>query len=298
MESLISDINSNKEEFQSINWNEYEKYLNYFDESCMDSQDFLNYCNKIAEDIRENHREMYKSSAMKCVRDVASYEKDMTIKRFCKLSERGCFVNIIDYFQKNILNEKMNDFEKGVCAYFGLMLAYIMHEQSAHIIPDTFFGGKLFLENALCEDTSVGDPELSFFDLDSTGFFFNMMKICFLSCFKPKIFKHIQKKGNRISRIHPFLPCKETLIEAAKVPENFNINDYISANVRKKGLTLRMLDRENPKIMSYKYRFNKTDEALVNLFFMFYNNFDYLAVTIPYRKNLLSKIMPKVMRHV
>ena len=165
MESLIKDISLNSEDSQGINWKEYEKYLNYFDEDCMNSQDFLNYCNKIAEDIRENHREMYKSSAMQCVRDVASCNKDVSIDDFCKLSERGCFVNVLEYFQKNILNEKMNDFEKGVCAYFGLMLAYIINEQSVHIIPDTFFGGKLFLEDSLCKDTTVGDPDLAFFDL-------------------------------------------------------------------------------------------------------------------------------------
>ena len=298
MESLIKDINLHSEDEHSINWNEYEKYLNHFDEKCMDSQEFLNYCNKMSDEIREKHRDMYKSSAMQCVRDIASCKKDISINDFCKLSERGCFVNILDYFQKNILNEKMNDFEKGACAYFGLMLAYIINEQTVHIIPDTFFGGKLFLENSLCKDTTVGDPDLAFFDLDSKGFFLNMMKICFLSCFKPKVFKHIQSKGNRISRIHPFLPCKKTLIRASKVPDNFNINDYVSDRVKEKGLTLRMLDRENPKIMTYKYKFNKTDEALINLFFMFYNNFDYLSVTIPYRKNLLTKIMPKIMRHV
>ena len=298
MESLVNNINNGQEDCQGVDWNEYEKYLNYFDEDCMNSQDFLNYCNKIAEDIRENHREMYKSSAMQCVRDIAACKKDITIDEFCKLSERGCFINVLDYFQKNILNEKMTDFEKGVCAYFGLMLAYIMNEQSVHIIPDTFFGGKLFLEDSLCEDTTVDDPDLSFFDLNAKGFFFNMMKICFLSCFKPKLFKYVQSKGNRISRIHPFLPCKETLIKAARVPDNFNVNDYISPKVKEKGLTLRMLDRENPKIMTYKYNFNKTDEAIINLFFMFYNNFDYLAVTIPHRKNLLSKIMPKIMSHI
>ena len=298
MESLIKDINLNSEDSQGINWKEYEQYLNHFDESCMGSEEFLNYCNKMAEEIRKNHRDMYKSSAMQCVRDVASCKKDVSINDFCKLSERGCFVNILDYFQKNILNKRMDDFEKGVCAYFGLMLAYITNEQAVHIIPDTFFGGKLFLENSLCKDATVGDPSLAFFDLDATGFFFNMMKICFLSCFKPKVFKHIQNKGNRISRIHPFLPCKQTLVSASKVPENFEINDYISSKVEEKGLSLRMLDRENPRIMTYRYSFNKTDEALVNLFFMFYNNFDYLAVTIPHRKNLLSKIMPKIMRHV
>lgn len=281
-----------------VRWKDYERYLNCFDEKCMKSDEFFNCCEDLAADIRENHREMYKSSAMQSVRDVSSCKDDISIEEFCNLAEKGCINNVLNYFQKNILREDLSDFEKGVYAYFGLMLAYIVSEQAVHIIPDTFFGGKLFLEDSLCEDLTVDDPELEFYDLNSTGFFFNMMKICFLRCFKPKIFKDIQEKGNRISRIHPFLPSKETLIDASKVKENFNVDDYISPKVREQGLTLRMLDRENPKIMSYKYSFNNTDEALINLFFMFYNNFDYLAVTIPWRKNLLSKIMPKIKRNI
>ena len=64
MESLIKDINLNSKDSQGINWKESEQYLNHFDESCMGSEEFLNYCNKMAEEIRKNHRDMYKSSAM------------------------------------------------------------------------------------------------------------------------------------------------------------------------------------------------------------------------------------------
>ena len=298
MENLVLEINSLNQKKNRVKWNDYEKYLNHFDESCMDSELFFNTCEKISEKIRNNHRDMYKDSAMQCVRDVANCKKEISIKDFCKISEEGCIVNILKYFQNHLLNDSLSDFEKGVYAYFGIMLAYITSEQAIHIIPDTFFGGKLFLDESLCEDLTVDDPELEFFDLSSTGFFFNMMKVCFLSCFKPKVFNHIQKKGNRISRIHPFLPNKETLLKSANIPDNFDLNEYISPEIRQKGLTLKMLDRENPKIMSYKYKFNNTDEAIINLFFMFYNNFDYLSVTIPWRKDLLTRVMPKIMRHV
>ena len=281
-----------------VNWHEYEKYLNNFDENCMNSKEFTDCCDRLASDIRENHREMYKSSAMQAVKDVASCNKDISIKEFCKISENGCINNVLSYFQKNILDENLTEFEKGVFAYFGIMLAYIVSEQSIHIIPDTFFGGKLFLDKSLIKDSTCEDPDLAFYELDAPGFFFNMMKICFLCRFKPDVFKQIQEKGNKNSRIHPFLPCKDTLVKASKVPENFEIKEYITSDIKKKGLSLRMLDRENPKIMSYKYRFNNTDESLINLFFMFYNNFDYLSVTIPWRKNLLSEVLPKIKENI
>jgi len=297
MEALANLIRSEIEHPQSIDWNQYESYLNHFDEKCMESQEFFDLCGKISDDLRENHREMYKNSAMRCVRDVANSKEDMTIEKFNELSEPGCIVEVCNYFLKNILNDKMSDFEKGVFAYFGLMFAYILQEQTVHIIPDTFFGGKLYLDNGLNPDTTVDNPDFAFFDFGSKGFFFNMMKVCFLHSFKPKIFNHIKKCGNRIALVHPFFPDGETLLDASRIKGDFDVNDYITDRIRDTKVTLRMLDRENPKIMRYKYSFNESDEALINLFFMYYNNFDYLSVTIPWRKNLLSKILPKIKRY-
>lgn len=297
MDSLVNNIRKEKKYPEKFDWNEYEKYLNHFDEKCMETNEFFDLCNKISEKIRENHRDMYKNSAMRCVRDIANSKEKITINRFGELSEPGCIIEVCDYFLKNILNEKMNDFEKGVFAYFGLMFAYILKEQSVHIIPDTFFGGKLFLDKGFNPDMTIKDPNFSFFKLDSDGFFYNMIKICFLCHFKPRIFNQIKKRGNKISLVYPFFPDKDSLLEATKVEDDFDINDYITDKIKKTNITLKMFDRENPKIMSYKYIFNESDESIINLFFMYYNNFDYLSVTIPWRKNLLSKILPDIMRY-